>query len=113
MITCPCDSITVEHLNGGKGVDLVRWKPWGQEHVQHTHAKQDHVQHTHAKQTHVQQTVHVPPKKKQKKKATVCEAEMHFPRSQTIPMSQIVTEPAPRYGRLKCLLGEKQKHGGD
>ena len=33
--------------------------------------------------------------------------------SQTIPMSQVVTEQVPKYGRMNWLLGEKQKQGGD
>ena len=45
--------------------------------------------------SHLQQ-YHVPPKKKS---------------SQTIPLSQAVTEEVPKYGRMNWLLGEKQKQG--
>lgn len=98
-----------------------------------------HVQQPHAplQQSLVQQAntkVHVPPKRNYKKKASVtgegarsqpvpCPTQSsqasvgHISRSQQIPMSQVVTEPVPKSGRMKWYLSAGQSveggEGGD
>ncbi|CAM0876392.1 unnamed protein product [Alopecurus aequalis] len=54
----------------------------------------------------------VPPKKKQKNSCDSIGQSSSRP-SETIPMSQVVTEQAPKYGRMMWLLGQKQKQGED
>jgi hypothetical protein len=38
---------------------------------------------------------------------------MYFARTETVPMSQVVTEPVPKSGRLNWYLGGSKKKGRD
>jgi hypothetical protein len=69
----------------------------------------------------------VPPKKKQKKSydgagksssepivgASQSSASLQIPRTQTIPMSKVVTESVPKHGRMKWYLWGNGERDGE